>query len=134
MSNASGDAQSVPLEMARIGQMLLNRGAYGQWRFFSEATFEKMLPRTLTDILGPDATTSYGLGTSPYTDRALGPGAFGHGAASSALMRIGPQTRLVISVTRNATGRKYEEYRARFLEALADAMIDLPATQPAAKP
>ena len=128
--DAASGTFSVPLEMARFGQMLLNRGAYGQWRFFSEESFEKMLPRRLTDILGPDTTAApYGLGTYSYKDRGLGAGAFGHGAASAALMRIYPQANLVLSMTRNTAGRQYEDYRVKFLEALAGAMIDPPATQ-----
>ena len=54
VTNSSYDARSTALDMARIGQMLLNGGAYGDRRFFREQTFEKMLPATLTKVLGPD--------------------------------------------------------------------------------
>ena len=60
VDNACSSAVSIPLDMARIGQMLLQKGAYGNKRFFSEATFKQMLPETLTKVLGPDTTTEYG--------------------------------------------------------------------------
>ena len=33
VTDTSGGAASVPADIARIAQMLLNRGAYGEWRF-----------------------------------------------------------------------------------------------------
>ena len=56
------DARSTPFDMARFGQLLLNRGAYGNKRFFKPETFEQMLPRILTKELGPDAKKSFGFG------------------------------------------------------------------------
>src|SRR6185436_1047652 len=51
--NTGGSTQSTSIDMDRICQMLLNRGAYGDKRYFSEQTFEEMLPRRLTKTLGP---------------------------------------------------------------------------------
>ena len=65
------DAQSVPLDIAKFGQMLLNGGAYGNQRFFKEETMEKMLPQKLTMVLGPDTAKSFGVGLdgSPHAFR-----------------------------------------------------------------
>ena len=56
------DAMTVPLDMARFAQLLLNRGSYGELEFFRPATFAQMLPKLLTDVLGPDAAKSFGIG------------------------------------------------------------------------
>jgi len=36
VSGTHADAFSIPLDIAKLGQMLLNRGAYGKYRFFSK--------------------------------------------------------------------------------------------------
>ncbi len=118
VAGAAGDANSVPLDMAKIAQMLLNKGAYGDKRFFSEATFKLMLPRPLTDILGPDEKQVYGIGTHFFEGEGLGEGTFAHGAASSATTRIDPVNDLVIIMTRNTAGRNFGKYHQKFIDAV----------------
>lgn len=111
------DARSVPLDIARFGQMLLNRGAYGPLRFFREETFERMLPRRLTEVLGPDATKTFGIGLD-----GAGPERFGHGAASAATFRVDAADDLVVVMTRNAIGRGYDRHNGRFWQAIRDGI------------
>lgn len=118
VTNSSWDAQSTARDIATIGQMLLNKGAYGDKRFFSEATFQQMLPIRL-DKLAAAATNEYGMGTSWFTDEGLGAGTFGHGAASSATLRIDPQNDLVVVMTRNDAGRNFGKYHGEFLRTVA---------------
>ncbi len=120
--NACGDARSIPLDMARIGQMLLQKGAYGEKRFFSEETFEQMLPRNLEYILGTKTPVVYGIGTSPFDGEGLGEGSFAHGAASAATMRIDPENDLVIVMTRNEAGENFGVYHPKFIKAIVDGM------------
>ncbi|MEW6755736.1 MAG: serine hydrolase domain-containing protein [Candidatus Latescibacterota bacterium] len=119
VTDSAGGARSVPLDIARIGQMLLNGGAYGDLRFFGKETFAQMLPVRLTQVLGPQTQTEWGIGTVWYRQDGLGEGTFGHGAASSATLRIDPQNDLVVVMTRNAAGTGFGEYHPRFLEAVA---------------
>jgi CubicO group peptidase (beta-lactamase class C family) len=123
----SGDAVSTPLDMAHLGQMLLNRGAYGTMRFFSEDTFKKFLPDKLTKVLGPQATKRYGLGCDPQWEDLLGEGTFGHGAASSATFMISPQHDLVVVMCRNSAGRNFDKYHPEFVQAVANAVAEKPA-------
>jgi len=122
VGGASSDAASVPLDMARIGQMLLNKGAYGNMRFMSPQTFEKMLPQRLTKVLGPDTKEVYGMGTRFFEDEGLGKGTFAHGAASAAILRIDPENDLVVVMTRNAAGKNFEKYRPRFINAVVQGI------------
>lgn len=119
VATMSWDTASVPLDIARAAQMLLNRGAYGSLRFFSEETFEQMLPRRLEATLGPDTTEEYGIGTSYFRGEGLGEGTFGHGAASSSTLRIDPEHELVIVMARNDAGENFNEFHPRFLNAIA---------------
>ena len=64
VGSGSFDAGSVPLDMANIGQMLLNKGAYGDMRFMSEETFEKMLPLPIKDQVEQPTPEEYGVGSS----------------------------------------------------------------------
>jgi CubicO group peptidase (beta-lactamase class C family) len=122
--DSGGATMSTPLDMAKLGQMLLNRGSYGNMRFFSQETFEKMLPRPLTAKLGPDAHTVYGFGCTWFEGHGLGEGTFGHGAASSATLRINPEHKLVIVICRNRGGRNFGTYHGRFLETVTGAIED----------
>ena len=124
VGSASHDAMSVPLDMARICQMLLNKGAYGKWRFMHGRTFEQMLPRKLTRVLGPDTDKVYGIGTSFFRDKGLGEGTFAHGAASSATTRIDPVHDLVISMTRNTAGRNFVKYHQKLIDAIVEGMAE----------
>jgi CubicO group peptidase (beta-lactamase class C family) len=105
------DAYSIPLDMAKIGQLLLNRGSYGPHRFFSEETFAQMLPRPL-GLPGKDAKRTFGVGLDGKEDR------FGHGAASAATFHVDRIQELVVVMTRNKMGKNQGRYNGKFWETL----------------
>jgi len=118
--DASARAFSTPMDIAKLGQMLLNRGAYGSMRFFSAETFEKILPAPLVSALGPETTAVWGIGTYPMPEPGLGARTYGHGAASSAILRIDPDNQLVVVMTRNTGGPRYGEFAKRFFETIGE--------------
>jgi CubicO group peptidase (beta-lactamase class C family) len=122
MVTLSWATYSTPLDMARIGQMLLNKGSYGPHRFFSETTFAEILPRPLSQWFGPKISATYGLGSSFFEGEGLGKGTFGHGAASAATLRIDPENDLVVVMTRDQAGRNFGTYHPRFMKAIADGL------------
>lgn len=122
IEGTSGDSSSICLDIARVGQMLLNRGSYGQYCFFSEETFEKMMPVKL-DKLVPGLDLEWGIGATWCGGSGLSKKTFGHGAASGAILRIDPEHELVIVSTRNTPGSGYEEYSLRLLEACTAPFI-----------
>jgi CubicO group peptidase (beta-lactamase class C family) len=118
-----GDARSVPLDIAKVGQMMLNRGAYGNLRFYREETFAKMLPGPMTKVLGRDTGEIVGIGLWRYDDLpGLSSSTFGHGAASSATFLVDPVNELAIVMTRNRAGRNFDKYHPQFLQVVADGM------------
>lgn len=119
VNGTHADAFSVPLDMARFGQMLLNRGAYGRYRFVSPETFDLMLPRRLTAELGPDAQKVFGFGLDGQ------PRKFGHGAASAATFHVDVDRRLVVVMTRNKMGKNQDRYNGKFWDAV-NAGIEAP--------
>ncbi len=115
---AHNDAQSIPLDMARIAQMLLNGGVYGDLEFFSSKTFEQMLPQRLTAVLGPDTTREGGIGL----DRSTGSDEIGHPAASGALFIIDRKEQLIVVMCRDKKGPFYSKYRDRFLDTVREGI------------
>ncbi|MHC4591502.1 MAG: serine hydrolase [Planctomycetota bacterium] len=131
-SGTYGDAMSVPLDMARIGQMLLNRGAYGEMRFFSPETFAKMMPVPLKRVGVEDADVRdwkagvgnwYMKGEDETEHEDLSESAFGHKAASCTAFIVDPERELVIVMTRNTAGRNFEKYHTRFIEAVLAGIV-----------
>ena len=123
VTNSSYNAESTAWDMAVFGQMLLNGGAYGDKRFFSEATRDRMLPVKLTMILGEGTKTEWGIGCVWMSQDVFGQRTFGHGSAASATLRIDLDNQLVVSMTRRTAGKNFNKYHPEFLKTVADCMI-----------
>jgi CubicO group peptidase (beta-lactamase class C family) len=113
------DAMSVPLDMAKFGQLLLNKGSYGDLQFLRPETFEQMLPQKLTITLGPDATKHFGIGLDGQADSKK----FGHGAASAATFSVDANEDLVVIMTRNKIGKNYDKYNGLFWQAINAGIV-----------
>jgi len=124
VSDAGGGASSTPLDMARICQMLLQKGAYGDMRFFAEDVFEQMLPQPVGDVLDAPywGKEGYGIGTTYQSDYGLGKGTFAHGAASGAFICIDPENDMVVLMTRNERGRNFFNYHKAFFRIILDSL------------
>ena len=123
VDNTYGSCMSTAYDIALVGQMLLNRGKYGSKQFFSEESLKLMLPRAIQGVHGrliPD----WGIGTVWLGGCGWSPLTFGHEAASGALLRIDPESRMILVQGRNSTGPDYDQYekfRDRLLMAAAHA-------------
>jgi CubicO group peptidase (beta-lactamase class C family) len=110
------------MDVAKILQMALNKGAYGQWRFFSEKAYEQMLPIPLPLELWREEPLAEGVGNHSCFHDGLSAKAFGHGAASGAILRVDPVNDLVIVMTRSSQGKDYEKHQSRFIQTVVGAM------------
>lgn len=111
--NAYGGLYCTALDLARFGQMLLNKGEYNGFKFFSSHLLEEMLPVKLAN-----SDRKWGIGTSPMNKHGLSESAFGHGAASGTVFCIDPANELVIVSARNSEGRSYREFEKQFIESV----------------
>jgi len=127
ISNSSWNARGTAMDLARIGQLLLNRGAYGDKRYFSAATFEKMLPQRLTKLLGPRTTMEWGIGliwwSTWFPSDGLNPGAFTHGAGSGTRLIVDPEYDLVLTVTRDDSGANFLKYAGQFNRLVTSKLV-----------
>lgn len=126
VSGTSQDGQSTALDLARIGQLLLNGGAYGDFRFFEYEAMQELLPRPLSPGI-PGTYRQYGMGTRRFPNEGLGEGTFGHGASSSTIFRVDPENKLVIVVARWAHGREYEQHKRKLFDTIV-SHIEAPNT------
>jgi len=120
-------------EFARLGQLLLNRGAYGELEFFSPQTFDALLPKSLTDYY-PDIKKEWGIGLTwmrqrhpdagknglPENATILSRNVIGHGSATSAILRVDLDNDLVIAQSRRRAGPAYGKNLTKFLLAVEE--------------
>ncbi len=110
--NTYGGLYCTAIDLARLGQMLLNRGTYNGYKFFSEDSYHQMLPSRLAGL-----DRQWGIGTSVMDELGLSKEAFGHLAASGSVFRIDPKNDLIIISARNKVSGNQEEFEKRLIEA-----------------
>lgn len=122
LGDGSHGARSTPLDMARIGQLVLNRGSYGDKRFFSPERINDFLPSPVGKLAANTPDTRYGLGCVDYDKEPLGPHTYGHGSAAAATLRICFDKDLIVVMCRNNAGPNFDKYHPLFLKAVAEAV------------
>lgn len=110
--NSYGGLYCTASDLAHLGQFLLNKGCYNGYRFFSEQSFNKMLPKKLSM-----SDRSWGIGTSPRNKHGLSNLAFGHSAASGTVFCVDPKNDLIIISARNKPGKMHDEFEKTFIES-----------------
>jgi len=138
-SDVCHGAECTALDVAKLGQMLLNQGVYGNTRFFSRGTFQQMLPTPIR-AHWPHAKFDlpWGMGLTYFKERdpkagqegvplnktLLSSKTFCHGAASGAVLRVDPVNDIVVTVVRTKQGENYKPNLYRFLQAVDAGMVD----------
>jgi len=122
---------STAADFAKIGQLLLNHGAYGEFTFFSPRTFESLLPQPLNRFY-PAINKDWGIGITwmrqkhpeagmngiPSDATVLSRNVIGHGSATSAILRVDLDNELVITQSRRRGGKDYDKHLTKFLIAI----------------
>ncbi len=122
-------------DFAKFGQLLLNKGSYGELQFFSPRTFEKILPKPLSEYY-PDIEKDWGIGLTwmrqahpdagkndiPKDATVLSRNVIGHGSATSAILRVDLDNDLVIAQSRRRGGKAFGKYLVKFLMAIEDGL------------
>ena len=88
-------------DLAKLSQLVLNKGTYGGYRYFSPETLEQGKPMPMVKILGDETKKIWGIGFEG--ERGEGEGAtdgtaFGHSSSNSSIFRVDPATDLLITI------------------------------------
>jgi CubicO group peptidase (beta-lactamase class C family) len=139
ISDVCHGAECTALDVAKLGQMPLNQGAYGNTRFFSSETFRQMLPSRMRehwpqskfDIPWGMGLTYFreknpqaGLNGMPADKTLLSKMTFCHGAASGAVLRVDPVNEVVVTVVRTRQGANYKLNLSNFLKAVDEGIVN----------
>jgi CubicO group peptidase (beta-lactamase class C family) len=122
--------QSTAYDMAKIAQMLLNKGSYGNLRFFSPETYNLIIPSDLktyypelqwSNAWNADKPWGIGIvymvqGEQRITDEETGEQRFalsdkilGHGSATASVFWVIPEHDMVITQSRRGGRSRYAE-------------------------
>jgi len=127
------------IDLAKVAQMMSNRGSYGNTHFFSPETFEKLRPVELHDFypnVKPSVEKGIGLTKRIYRDKTAQPdedGVYptiltdtmlGHGSATASILMVGETNGLIITAARANNGKGAYDWTSRILKVLKDGAID----------
>ncbi|MEA4862363.1 MAG: serine hydrolase domain-containing protein [Victivallaceae bacterium] len=109
-------------DLAIFAQLMLNKGSYGDWKFFSEDTYRKMLPVELKDYFPKTKEKrQWGMGLTYYGPKVDGmERVLGHGSATGCLFLFNPDAQAFIVQARAKRGDKYQEYSDKVVKLLAE--------------
>jgi CubicO group peptidase (beta-lactamase class C family) len=123
-------------DLARIGQLILNRGSYGQTEFYSDQTYENWLkPKPLKEFY-PNIENlkehPYNMGLIWLYDwdpgkknkTILSEKTLGHAAASSTILRVDMENELVIAMCRFNGGNDFYKHFQDFLLVVGESLKD----------
>jgi CubicO group peptidase (beta-lactamase class C family) len=122
--------------LGKLGQMLLQDGAYGGYRFYSPGFLARLRPERVAEHAPgfPDDKLEWGIGQTWMPDPAaggrehgvLGPNVFGHGAASGSVFRVDPDHQLVVVIGRDGfrDSSDNERFTASFMQTLAAGLLE----------
>ena len=120
-------------DLSKLAQLMLNKGSYGKWRFFSQETYEKLMPRDLRKENPKIAVNDtwffcwYGVGIHPFYKPSEDKNAmqyYGHGASSGAVFKFDPKHQMFIVQARddNKSAKINGEYQAKLDRLVWDSV------------
>ncbi len=138
ITSISGDDQgggyvASTEDLAKLAQMMLNKGSYGKWKFFSAETYKLLMPRNLMPD-NPDIkmTTTwffgwYGVGIHPFyppVENQETVQYYGHGSATASVLDFDPKYQTLITQARNANEKPElnDKYRKQLEQTVWDAI------------
>lgn len=120
---------STAYDLAVIGQMVLNRGVYNNLRFFSEETFNNLLPKPLSNWY-PEINQDWGIGITWMNTKDSKTGKYllsdkiiGHGSATSSVLQIDLENNIIITQSRRKGGSDFNQYFNEMLSIIDKHLI-----------
>jgi CubicO group peptidase (beta-lactamase class C family) len=131
-------AELRAIDLAKLGQLWLNRGVYGDHRFFGDEVWKEHLPQPYEARfpgLAPRAA-DYGIGTQwvnlphpragreglPEDAMLLSRRTLGHGSFSGTVFRVDLENEIVLAVGRFSAGPNHHRYLEELVSLLAESL------------
>jgi CubicO group peptidase (beta-lactamase class C family) len=121
----AGGITSTAIDLAKVGQMMLNGGSYGDMRFFHPQAIRGMQPIPGRDRFEPDINIRWGVGIKQFDIDGLSDQAYGHPGASGSFLVVDPSRDLVVSMIRFDEGSEFQDFlkrKGKFFEAIKGAI------------
>jgi CubicO group peptidase (beta-lactamase class C family) len=121
--------------LAKVGQMMLQDGSYGRYRFFKRGFLDSLRPKRIAEFAPAldDPQQEAGIGLAwmpdppgPRENGVLGPNVVGHGAASGTAWRIDRDHQLVVVIGRDGfkQATANDEWASKFIKVLSEALVN----------
>ena len=125
---------STAYDLAKVAQMLLNKGTYGDLQFFSEETYQKITPKDLSEYY-PQIKQHWGIGITgmdwKVKDEKSGEerflvseGILGHGSATSSMFWVIPKYNMVITQSRRRGSAHFGKNYQKMMEVVEAYLIN----------
>ena len=128
-------------DLAIIAQMILNKGTYDENRYFSETTYEQILPKNLKSyypelvFTNPWDEGRRGIGTTmqewEISDEETGEkrhllskNVIGHGSATSSVFRIDLDNNIIITQSRRKGRSRFGEHFLKIYKLIDKKLVD----------
>lgn len=125
---------STAYDLAKVAQLLLNKGSYGNLQFFGEETYEKIIPLELNQFY-PAIDQKWGIGITGMDwkikdeetgeDRFLvSQGIIGHGSATASVFWVIPSLDMIITQSRRRGGENYAPNFINMMKVVEKYLVD----------
>jgi CubicO group peptidase (beta-lactamase class C family) len=119
---------STAFDLAKVAQLILNKGTYGDKQFFSEETYEKLIPTDLSEFY-PGVDMIWGIGLNIKSNKVrdkktgedhslLSKDIIGHGSATSTIFWVDLEHNIVVTQSRRGGKRHFIENLTKVTEVI----------------
>jgi len=125
---------STAMDLAKVAQLLLNKGTYGNLHFFSPETYEMIIPKDLNEFY-PGINWKWGIGINIQGAKVLdektgkqrtliADDILGHGSATSNVLWVDREHDMVITETRRRGFRRFGIHHGQVIQVVEDHLTD----------
>ena len=124
---------STALDLAKMAQMLLNKGSYGGLYFFSPATYDKLIPTDLKQFY-PNIDQKWGIGQTMMMlnikdektgkqRNLLSDNIIGHGSATASVFWVDLENNIVLTQSRRRGGHTFGPNFRKMVEVIEKHLV-----------
>ncbi|MFI3295871.1 MAG: hypothetical protein R3Y19_07615, partial [Rikenellaceae bacterium] len=99
-------------DLAKVAQMMLNKGSYNGVQLFSKQTYKEIMPKVIADYF-PNGNTEdmiWGVGVKDLSVEGH-PNYHGHGSATCSMLNFDIDNDIIITMSRLYPGNTYGDYK-----------------------